>query len=341
MKDLILQSNLPVINGNFDEVKTQLLEELKVYDLIVDADSVQEAKKMATQLNKVSENIDTLRKKTVGELSVPINAFVAQTKELTTLCQESRQKLLMQIKVYDDKARAECKRMLDIELVCAYKKYALYDEFQSVKVDDLATLTNLNKNGISKKASDAIDERVLERKNFQEKIDTRLLTLEGECFKAGLQAPLTRENISHFLMDSTDEVYNSKLQSLIANEITRIEVMNKRLKEIAGEEAAKANKQVESKPLQKIEIPDVKEEPKAIPKQYEHFKNLTEFAPVQKEEAKTSYTVTAIFEIEIDSKHENKIAGMLEKRFKDANFKTMPTIYVEQGVQNGSERIRA
>lgn len=328
MKELILQSNLPVINGNFDEVKQQLLQELKAFDLIVDADSIKEAKKMATQINKVSGNIDSLRKKTVSELSAPINLFVEQTRELIALCQESRQKLLSQVKVFEDKQREECKRLLDMELIVTYKKYAVRDEFQSVVVDDLAILSNLNKSGIAKKAVDAIDERVLERKNFQEKIDTRLLTLEGECFKAGLDAPLTRENVSHFLMVPSDEVYNNKLESLIANEKTRIELMNERLRERAAEQdtAESVEEDVEiQQPTQ--EVKQYQQPQQQSSSVLKHMKNAQEFAPKKKK-----LLVTATFEIEVkENMNEDAIEQLLLKKFNDSKeFKTTPAVNVSR-----------
>ncbi|MEA2098928.1 MAG: DUF1351 domain-containing protein, partial [Campylobacterota bacterium] len=229
--DLKISSTPPTINGNFEEIKKELEQQLKQFDLIVDADSIKVAKKMATSINKASGQIDTLRKEEVAKLLTPIKDFEEEAKTLTALCQESRQKLLSQVKVFEDEQRVECKRLLDLELVATYEKYGVKEEFQTITVADLAIISNLNKTGIAKKAITAIDERVLEAKRFQEKIDLRLLTLEAICFKGGLLAPLTRENINHFLMEKDDEIYLEKLTKLITNEVTRIELMNERIRE--------------------------------------------------------------------------------------------------------------
>ena len=326
--DLSITSSLPVVTGNFEEIKTELAAKLKQFDLIVDENSIKTAKTMATQINKVSGNIDSLRITKVKELSAPIKAFEEKAKELTTLCQISRQKLLTQVKVFEDKTREECLSLLQEELAIQYSKLGIRDEFKTVTVEDLATVSNKTKTGIAKKAKDAVDERVMQVKYFQEKIDTRLLTLEGTCYKSGLQAPLTRENINHFLMEPEDEAYETKLESLISNEISRLEVMAKQIKDKAEKEAAiAATKTVTQAKQPQVHI----ESPKPVKVVYEKYANFknNEFAVPSN---KKSYTVTATFEIEVDEKYEANIEATLLKKFKDAKFKTIPTIHVSKGV---------
>ena len=310
---------LPKISTNFYAAKQQLSNILKEYDLVVDADSVKVAKKMATEINKLSRQIDTVRKEKVSELSAPIKEFEKEAKDLSSLCQESRQQLLSQVKVFEDKEIERAKNFLQEELNSAYLKYGIKDEFQNVKVLDLAIISNLNKNGLAKKAKDAIDERVLEAKKFQEKIDKRLLTLETICFKGGLQAPLTRKNIEHFLMIEDDDIYLEKLVSLIQNEIARIDAMKKR------EEIQTAT--TESKPTPNRTMQEEKPQAKKSSK-YDKFKN-NQFAPKSKN-AKATFTVTAVFEVEFDESKAHLLKDMLLDKFAKSNFKSIPTVYVEK-----------
>jgi len=323
--EVTAEVRLPSITSNFALAREQLAVQLKEYDLVVDQGSVKKAKAMATEINKVSKHIDTLRKEKVAEMSAPIKDFELEAKSLSALCQESRQKLLSQVKVFEDKELERADKLLKQELDATYTKYGVTDEFKIVKVSDLAIISNLTKSGLAAKARNAIDERVLEAKRFQEKVETRLNTLESICFKGGLQAPLTRQNIEHFLKEGDDDVYLKKLVSLIKNEIARLEEMRQR------EEQNKqpASQSQVSKP--KSEEPQVTPLAKAAPKdpRYAKFKNDT-FAT---KSSKRTYTVTAVFEVEVDERQEKGLAEALVRKFAKAGFKTVPTVYVEQASQ--------
>ncbi|MEA2028034.1 MAG: DUF1351 domain-containing protein, partial [Campylobacterota bacterium] len=291
-KDINISSTLPVINGNFEEIKIELQNQLKKFDLIVDEDSVKTAKSMATQINKMSKTIENIRKEEVTKLYIPIKKFEEKAKELTSLCQSSRQKLLSQVKVFEDKQREECKHLLRLELEASYLKYEIKKEFQSVEIDDLAIISNLNKSGLAKKAWTQIDERVFEAKKFQEKIDTRLLTLKGTSLSAGLKSSLNRENINHFLMEKDDSAYEQKLNYMIENELSRQEAMEKKIIE---EQDRLQQQKATAKSIEVVEVKTTNAPKKStkstIPSS---FKNNV-FA----KSAKNTYAVTATFEIEI------------------------------------------
>jgi len=317
MEEIVIKVDIsvPTIKSNFSVAKLALEKKLKQYDLIVDVESIKIAKAMATDINKMKSQIAKKRKEVVSLMSEPLKEFEEEAKNLEKLCEASRQKLQEQIKVFEDEKRTECLSRLKAELEINYSHLEIRDEFKTIKVDDLAIVSNMTKTGIAKKAYTEIESRVLEIKRFQEKIDKRLLTLEGTCFKAGLQAPLTRENIAHFLMDGDDDVYEKKLHSLISNEITRIDLMNERIKE----------KKSELSQQKKYALP-VKEIKKELPQQYAHFKN-SQFV---KTKDKSSYTVTAVFEVEASENVAAKLDEILIKKFKKAGFKTLPAIYVEK-----------
>lgn len=330
---LDVKTTLPVIASNFETIKKQLTDGLKKYNLTVDENSVKAAKSMATEINALSNQIDTLRKEKVKELSAPIKDFENKAKELVSICQQSRTNLLDQVKVFEDKQREECLKLLQSELSSQYIRFGVKAEFQTVKVEDLALLSHLNKTGLAKKAVDTVEERVLDVKRFQEKIEQRLLSLEGYCLKSGLAVAFTPEHINHFLMVDSDEEYEKRLNNLIEKELSRQEVMKKAIEE-------KARKEMVSEPQ-----PVIKEEPKEQPKLAQDGQPMIEVQPVsiqyQNPAATTQnsnngstignnrrYTVTATFEIEVDERLEPKLEAMLLKKFEQACFKTMPEIQI-------------
>lgn len=316
--EIKVSSTAAIINSNFEELKSQLKAELKQYDLIVDVDSVKTANKMATAINKLKKEISEKRKAIIAELSAPFREFENQAKELEDICETSRQKLLKQTKVYEEEQKDKALKLLTLYKTEIETKYGIKESFEIEIPFDLAIASNLTKNGLSKKARDEIEKRVLLKKQLQEKINTRLLTLETICFRAGLQTPLTRANIQHFLFEESEDVYLDKLTSLIHNEFTRLEKA-KQLKE-EQEQRKKVIKE-ENSPA------PIKEETKIVFSKYSHLKNMQEFqTPVKK--AKAIYVVNAEFEVEASESLALKLEPMLIQRFKKAEFKQIPKITI-------------
>jgi len=314
--NLKISSSLPVISGNFDDLRNQITLELKQYDFIVSEDDVKVARKMATSINKLKGEIAKKRKEIISDLTAPLKEFEKQAKELETICETSRQGLLSQTKVFEDEQKVKVRKFLEEELQAIYIKYGVKDEFKTVTVEDLVIASNLTKTGVAKKARTAIDERVLACKQLQEKIYTRLLTLDTICSKGGLNIPLTRENISHFLMLENEDEYLKKLVSLINNEVTRIEEANK-VKEII---INKKQKVIQEKPFVKVE-------PLQDTSKYSHFKNVQEFTPVSR---KTTYVVSATFEVTVGDKMASNLEKLLLQKFADSDFKQVPEIEVHK-----------
>jgi len=321
MKGITISSSLPSISGNFDEIRDELQNQLKQFDLIVDVDSVKTAKSMAIQINKLSGEIDEKRKQIVKELSAPIKEFEVKMKELKNLCQDSRQNLLSQVKVYDDKKLVKVKKLLSQELQNKYTHHGVKQEFQTVTIKDLVILSNLTNGGaLAKKARDTIDERVSQAKKLQEKIDTRLLTLGEICFKCGLPCPLTRENINHFLFENNDDIYLEKLTSLIKSEINRLRLADEQ-KRKQEEIKKEVEKRVQLTTMTKQAATTQHRQDKTLIK---NSKNEALFGASRKRK----FLVTATFEFEMDKKYEGEIKNLMLKKFEAAKFKTLPRVEV-------------
>ena len=181
---------------------------------------------------------------------------------------------------------------------------------------------------MSKKARDEVEARVFEKKQFQEKIDTRLLTLDTICIECGLNVPLTRGNINHFLMETDDDIYLQKLVSLINNEISRLN----KAEELKRVQETRIPKE-DNNTLHKQENPlkdQTRTKKEKAPTEYAHFKNLQEFTPVKRKGAKKTFVVTATFEVEFDETKAYQLESLLKDKFLKANFKQIPYVEIHE-----------
>ena len=290
IENIKINATLPTFQGNFEEVKIKLSEGLKLYEIGVTADNLKDANAMATELNKLSNELDKLRKEKVKEVSAPIKEFEDKVKELVGMCQDSRQKILEQVKVFEDAERAKCLELLKNEASEIWAKLGIRDEFSKPQIADLAILSNLTATGnLTAKAKNEVWDRINAVKSLQDKSDMRLLQLENASYKAGLKSPLTKVNIERFLLEADEEVYQKRLDELIQNELKRQteteERIKKELEKAAAVEAAKA-------------------EPKAPviePKTQELEAKTQELTPVNNN---GMFKITAVFELKANSEAE-------------------------------------
>jgi hypothetical protein len=268
---LLISATLPVFQVNFEEVRIKLQEGLKKYEIGVTAENLKDANGMATELNKLSAELDKLRKEKVKEVSAPIKDFEDKVKELVSMCQDSRQKILEQVKVFEDAERAKCLELLKQEAATYWEKLGVRDEFTKPQISDLAIISNLTATGsLVLKAKNEVCSRIEKIKAIQDKCDMRVLQLENASYKAGLKSPLTKVNIERFLFETDEAVYQKRLDELIQNELKRQTETEERIrKELekpvvpAAVEAAKAQAPVIETKTQESE-PKTQELPPVI-----------------------------------------------------------------------------
>ena len=343
LPEIQVNIKLPVISSNFELFKQKLEIKLEQFNLKVDEKNVDLANDMAKTLNKLANQILDLKQEKVKFLSTPIDAFKSNCDSMVVLVKNKRQILLDQVKVYEDIERAECLELLKKELTLQYVKFGVKVEYQSVKVNDLAIISNKTPTGgLKKPARDAVEKRALECKRFQERIEFRLTTLEGTCLKAGLEAPLTRGLIEGFLKESNDDLYEKKLNILIASEIKRLATMKAKIEQNAQVEAeAKVRAQHAAQPQPSVHV-----------NQNQTPTNTTHQATTQQEikptRQKTSieltgnvkkYVVTAVFEVEVDEAYEPYLKGQLLKKFDQARITTLPEISIAEKQEVSQENV--
>lgn len=243
MQELIKIDSAPArLAVNFDEIRAALAQELERYNVVVTADTVGDAKKLATELNKTATEIDRRRKEEVAAVSEPVRQFDEQMKELVTMCKEGRQTLLDQVKKFEDETRVRVRSLLILDRAELWESRGVDKEFRRAEIDDLVLLTNITTKGnLSAKARGELENRVATDKALQFRTRMRLLELENESFRAGLSAPLTRDHVAGFLFADEDE-YRAELDRIMAAEKVREEEAQRRMRERLEREQAEAER---------------------------------------------------------------------------------------------------
>lgn len=203
------------ISANLTELKADLLENLKAYDIEVTIETLPEAKKMATDLNKLAGEIDKRRKDVKKELNAPADAFNAQAVELATLILNSREKILKQVATFEDKQREHCKKLLQIELDTLYLENEVTKEYQTGNIEKLAILSNLtDKAKLTKAAIEKVAEMVKTDKAVQDMVESRKANLSAITERAGIVGGIYDKLIEPFIKEP-EAIYTAKLNELI------------------------------------------------------------------------------------------------------------------------------
>ena len=235
-----LDGNLPilVLNKSMQDLEKEVLVELgkNEYNSIVVMDNFKQMKESSQFLGKVAKQISDFRIAKVKEESQDIKLFEDSLKKITNMFKEKQDTIKSGLDVFEEQTRQKvlqvCKEYFDEFSL----QVGLRSEFKNINLDDMtqtgyATATFK----ISKKGIDEVERRVNIQLTLQTKVDNRLLNLENECLKVGIE-PLTEQHIKGFLFAS-DEEYQKQLKELIESEITRNEAIKQRAAEQAEKDA--------------------------------------------------------------------------------------------------------
>jgi hypothetical protein len=238
MEQLLVEATLPIIVTNYDVWRAQLEFTLAQYDVVIVADEIAEAKKLATELNKMAAAIGDRRKEVVASIGGPLREFETQVKELEAMCKDGRKKILDQIAAFEATTLDQLETELNKLLIEGYNKHNVSGEFRNGQTADLIKISNMTAGGkVAKAARDAVAARVGECLNRQTRCALRLSELENRSHRAGLHSPLTREHVAGFLFVDDEAIYQSNLIALIDRELERqAEIMAaaKKIQEMAA-----------------------------------------------------------------------------------------------------------
>ena len=278
MKELIHIENKPaLLSVNFEELREHLASELERYDVLVTAETLADAKKLATELNATKKVIADARKAEVAKASKPVRDFEEKMKELVTMVEEGRQRILSQVTRFEDETREKARELLDTDRSAMWKKHGIETEFHRAEFDDLILLTSVTKGGkLAAGARNKLESRVIADRQIQDRTRMRLMELENRSYRAGLAAPLTRDHVGTFLF-AEDEKYESELERIIVAEVRRQEEAEARMrKQIAQEQERQqqaaqqeAEEQTKNTPVEKPAPPaeDPQPQPERQPEQ--------------------------------------------------------------------------
>jgi hypothetical protein len=307
MKTLNIEQTPAVINFNYEDVKASIESELERYDITVTEDTVADAKKLATELNKMAGEIDQRRKEAVKAVSAPIKDADDQMKSLVSLIKNGRQKLLEQVADFDQRQLDDLQKKLMQVMVDERENFGIQPEFRTQSYADLVILSNRTKTGnVARKAVDEIRYRVSLEKNLQSQTERRLLELENHCYRAGLDAPLQRQHVEHFLF-ADDEQYGLSLEKMMQAELDRQKAASERRERMAEQSRPEPQPEPETKQEQPAEQPKPKQD---------------NIAP-----GKIGCTVTATFEIQVNPGTEKElIEKKLRENMKKAGITTLASV---------------
>lgn len=253
--DLVLVQSVPAtIEFNLEEYREGIRQELKEYDVVVTVDTLKGAKDLSADLNKKAKELGDKFKEVNKVVTAPITAVGVKVKEIVAEILESRTKLVSQIAKFEDERKETAREVLTEERNALWLSLGVSDEFKRCKVDSLALLGSLTpKDKLTTAAMRDLSAMVQQDKALQTQTENRVLTLENECYKAGLKSPLTRNHVEGFLFID-DHSYKSNLERLIESELTR----QKQIEEsIEREQAEKAHKAAHEPVVQEVAIEPV------------------------------------------------------------------------------------
>ncbi len=318
---LSVTATLPAFDHNLPVIRQQVKNYLASYDFVVSEDGIKDAKASAAELKKLADTLDTLRKEKVKEVSAPIAAFEAEVKEIHGMILSSRAGILDQVAKFEAEAKSEIKAMLDAELNSLWTAHGVDAEFRKAQCADLVLLSSRTNGGrLAKKAADTLKERVMADKQTQDAIMTRLMTLKGKSFEAGLKVPLERHNVEHFLFTQD---YDEKLNQLIAAELKRQRETEARLAEsIAAQHQAV---QENAKAKHEAVVQSIVDEQSA-----ERIPVSVVEKPVNIQEGDCRYTITVTMNLAFKDMDIEQLKAATAKKFAKAGFSSISGIEIEK-----------
>lgn len=257
---LRIQTVPAVIAANFGDLDAILRAEMQNKVTVVTPETLQDEKKLLAELRKFDKELDTLAKQAIEKVSPDINLFKDNVKKLRSLVQDVIDDKAGQLKTLETEVKEEIKRLLLDELRNQWNLLGVLGEFRRATIEDLVKLTSRTAKGnLTKVAIGQLMALAQTDLSLQTKIDARLVSVENECLKAGINPPFSRANVDAFLY--TDN-FVERLAALIKAETERQAMAEQAMREklAKGAEKPQAQAEVIQQSVEQQETP--KPEPK-------------------------------------------------------------------------------
>lgn len=189
MKEIIVNTQLPVIKTNFEEVKESLKRNLEKYEnTIVTEDNLKDCKAMQKELAGLRNQVDSKRKEVKRVLEAPIKEHDKETKELIAIIEEVEKPIKAGIAVFDSKRKEEKRKFADIKIFETCQALGLEKKY----ADQLTVLDKyLNLSASAKSVVEDIEQRA-ETLKQQQNMDK----VKAEMIKANIESALETVNLT-------------------------------------------------------------------------------------------------------------------------------------------------
>lgn len=307
------------LNANMDQLENAVIKELEKpeYNSIVTMTNFKDMKESSLFLGKVAKQISDFRIAKVKEETTDIKLFEDSLKKFTNMFKSKQDEIKQGLDVFEEETRKQIKEVCITYFNQYCLEVGLKEKFQNINLEDMTQTGFMTASGaISKKGKEEVEKRVQVQLNLQNKVQNRLMMLENECLKAGIE-PLTKQHIQGFLF-ADDNTYISNLNMLIESELRRAEQIKAKQEQelrqkIEAETSAK-NALVEEEertpfdePVQEVKE-EIKEEVKTIPNPY-HIPN----------DEKVMKTLSCTIRVSKDATDEQVINAVI-RMIKDDKF---------------------
>lgn len=210
------------VNTNVEAVRRALEVELEKYDVVVTADTLTDARKLAADVNKLKSAINSRRKALLEELSAPANAVDTQLRDLMKRCDEGRARLTSQIALFDKQQAERAHEKAREELSKLYREHGTTADFCTGNPSTWAKASALTKTGkltaAVRKEIEAVVKADTER---QDQYHARIADLArmSELYK--ISTPLTKSDVEHILKIESAVEYNERVHEILKRTAAR------------------------------------------------------------------------------------------------------------------------
>ena len=297
MKEIIVNTQLPVIKTNFEEVKESLKRNLEKYEnTIVTENNLKDCKAMQKELAGLRNQVDSKRKEVKRVLEAPIKEHDKETKELIAIIEEVEKPIKAGIAVFDSKRKEEKRKFADIKIFETCQALGLEKKY----ADQLTVQDKyLNLSASAKSVVEDIEQRAeaLKQQQNMDKVKAEMIkaNIESalETVNLTLKTPLEYKDFEKYLALGWD---GPRIVREINERATQI-----RQAEKAAEEMA-TKKIEEEKQKEEVQVPmDLKPKAPEVPKE------------VKEDEPR--------FYVELYVEHNLEEMKILSKYLKDKGYK--------------------
>lgn len=175
MKVLVVEHSFD-LKSNIGDVQTSIAETIAKYDVVVVEDRLGEAKELMATFNKEKKAFSDKCKEFLKVISAPLDEFKAKQKEIEKMFDDGRAKIASQVEKFEaSKLEAIATLVREYRNTnCESRSISI----NAVSVEDLIMLSAVSTNSkgysLTKKTTDAIDQRIQ--------------SVENEILKARLEA---------------------------------------------------------------------------------------------------------------------------------------------------------